>query len=341
MTEINFNALGRTWIIAEIGVNHEGDIGRARDMIRLAAGAGADAVKFATFTIGNYISVNQPERRARIAPFELSRSDFRSLAAAAAECGVTFFSTPLHPDDVDFLDEIAPLFKMASGDLDNTDMLRRALSKNKPVIVSTGYGGAGEVRRAVETILDVRPSAREDGSVMLMHCVGAYPTAPEDLNLRNMAWLRDTFGFPVGFSDHTLGVKAAELAAAMGAAAVEKHFTYRKENQEWHDHAVSADPAEMRALVKNIRAAETYLGSYERGAAPNPAETRLTDMRRSPGAARDIPAGTPIQEGWLTWLRPAWGFPAAELKNLTGRRLNRSVKAGELIMPEDIEDITG
>ena len=204
------------------------------------------------------------------------------------------------------------------------------------MIVSTGYGGEPEVRRAVDVILEERPSAREDGSVMLMHCVGAYPTAPADLNLRNMLWLKDTFGLPVGFSDHTLGIKAAELAVAMGAVAVEKHFTYRKEDQAWHDHAVSADPADMRALVDTIREAEAYLGAYERGAEPNPAENRLVDMRRSPGAARDIPAGVPIERDWLTWLRPAWGFPASDLSTLVGKSANRDINAGELIMPDDV-----
>ena len=338
MADINFLTFDRTWIIAEIGVNHEGDVDSAEQMIRLAAEAGADAVKFATFTIDNYISVNQPERKAKIAPFALSHDNFRHLANVAAEMDVTFFSTPLHPSDVDFLDNIAPIFKMASGDLDNTDALRYVLSKGKPTIVSTGYGGEPEVRRAVETILDVRPSARENGSVLLMHCVGAYPTAPADLNLRNMAWLRDTFGLPVGFSDHTLGNKACELAVAMGAVAIEKHFTYRKEDQAWHDHAVSADPNDMRALVDKVREAEIYLGNYERGTEHNAAESRLVDMRRSPGTNCSIPAGTPLQVEWLTWLRPAWGLPATELKNLPGRVLNRDIAAGELIMPEDLVD---
>ena len=332
----SFQQLKRVWITAEVGVNHEGHMDRAEKMIRLAAEAGVDGVKFATFRIEHYISTIQPERRARIAAFELVRGDFRRLAALAADCGVTFFSTPLHPDDVDFLDEIAPLYKIASGDLDNTDFIRYVVSKGKPTIISTGYGGEDDVRRAVDAVLEVRPGAREEGSVMFMHCVGAYPTEPWDLNLRNMLWLKETFGFPVGFSDHTLGIKACELAVAMGAMAVEKHFTYRKEDQAWHDHAVSADPDDMKALVARIREAEVYLGARERGLDHNPAETRITDMRRSPGAAKDIPAGVPIREEWLTWLRPAWGLPATALKSLVGKRLKRDLFAGDLIKEEDL-----
>jgi N,N'-diacetyllegionaminate synthase len=333
---MDFRELDKTLIVAEVGVNHEGDVGLAKDMVRLAANAGADAVKFATFRIEHYISTVQPERRECIAAFQLSEDDFRDLAALALECGVTFFSTPLHPLNVDFLDTVAPWFKMASGDLNNTDFIRYVVGKGKPTIISTGYGNEDDVGRAVDAALDARPSAREDGSVMLMHCVGAYPTEPEDLNLRTMQWLKDTFGLPVGFSDHTLGIKACELAVAMGALAIEKHFTYRKENQAWHDHAVSADPKDMKALVAAVRKAEMYLGRYAKGAEIHAAETRITDMRRSVGAAVDIPAGVPIERQWLTWLRPAWGLEAARISDVVGRTLNRDVAAGELIHEEDL-----
>lgn len=335
---MDFRKLDRTWIIAEIGVNHEGNLNLAEDMIFQAAEAGADAVKFATFRIEHYISTVQPERRAKIAKFELAPDDFRRLAKVAMRCGVTFFSTPLDPGSVDVLDGIQPLFKIASGDLNNTTFIRYVLGKGKPTIISTGYGGEVDVRRTVDAILETRPDARENGSVMLMHCVGAYPTAPVDLNLRNMQWLKDTFGLPVGFSDHTIGIKACELAVAMGAKAVETHFTYRKEGQAWHDHAVSVDPKDMKSLVNSVRDVEIFLGRYERGADHNPAEDRLTDMRRSPGALTDIPAGTPIKEEWLTWLRPAWGLAADELNSLVGKRLYRDVPAGDLIRPEDLMD---
>ena len=334
----NFGQMQQTWIVAEIGVNHEGNVTRAEDMIRLAADAGADAVKFATFRIEHYVSTVQPERRERIAPFALGHDEFRRLANVAGECGVTFFSTPLHPHDVDFLDTLAPLFKIASGDLNNTTFIRYVLSKGKPTIISTGYGNADDVARMVETVIEERPSARDDGSVMLMHCVGAYPTPADDLNLRNMQWLKDTFGLPVGFSDHTLGIKACELAVAMGAVAVEKHFTYRKEDQDWHDHAVSSNPEDMKELVAAVRGAEVYLGAYARGPEHNTAETRIIDMRRSPGAAVDISAGAPLERDWLTWLRPAWGLAADDLNALIGRRLNRDVPAGDLIREEDLED---
>ncbi len=203
---MDFRKLARTLIIAEVGVNHEGNLDVALDLIRQAAECGVDAVKFTTFRIGHYISTVQPERKARISKFELGEADFRRMAEVAKECGIIWFSTGLDPQSVDFLATIQPLMKIASGDLNNTTFIKHILVKGLPTILSTGYGDQDDVRRAVEAALSVRPSARDDGSLMLMHCVGAYPTAKEHINIRNMEWLREEFGLPVGFSDHTIGV---------------------------------------------------------------------------------------------------------------------------------------
>lgn len=334
---MDFNNLSRTWIVAEIGVNHEGDEAVAADLIRQAAEAGADAVKFQTYTVGNYVSTVQPERRERSAGFELSHDAFRRLRRVADEAGVTFFSTPLHADDVDFLDEIAPIFKVSSGDLTYLELIRHVATKGKPTIISTGLGTLDEIRAAVDTFLAVRPDAGRNGELMLMHCVAAYPTPAEDANLRNMDWLKQHFDLPVGYSDHTLGSKACELAVAAGAAAIEKHFTYRIEDQAFHDHALSADPAMMKEIVAAVRTAETYLGRVERQRSE--AEIKLIQhLRRSLAAARDIPAGTPVEREWLTYLRPAWGLLPGDADALVGRRLKQDVKAGGLIHGEDIAD---
>jgi len=331
----DFRAPDRTWIIAEIGVNHEGDERVAADLIDRAAECGVDAVKFQTFTLGHYISTVQPERRQRTGRFELSRAQFARLAERARDRGLVFFSTPFHMADADFLDGIAPVFKVSSGDLTYLDLIKHIAGKGKPTIISTGLGTQDEVARAVEAFLSVRPKARGDGSLLLMHCVAAYPTPAEEANLRNIGWLKREFGLPVGWSDHTLDIKACELAVAAGAVALEKHFTYRKENQAFHDHALSADPADMAALVKAVRAAETYLGRDRRERAPSE-EKLLAHMRRSIGAAADIPAGTPVKREWLTWLRPAWGLQADEMPKVVGRKLKRAVAAGDLIKAEDL-----
>lgn len=333
---MNFWDLKRTWIVAEIGVNHEGDPKVAADLIRLAAQCSVDAVKFQTFRAEHYVSTVQPERRERARKFQLPYESFRELAGIAQECGVTFFSTPLHVDDVDFLDEIAPIFKVSSGDLTHLSLIRHIASKGKPVIISTGLGTREEIQTAIEVVLKVQPDAIEKGRLILLHCVAAYPTPAEEANLANIVWLRETFGLPVGYSDHTLGIKACELAVAAGAVVLEKHFTYRKENQIFHDHALSADPEDMRQLVAAVHQVETYLGHKERTRSPSE-EKMLLHMRRSVGAAIDIPVGEPVKKEWLTHLRPAWGLPADQFDAVVGKRLPRAVPAGDLIRAEDLE----
>jgi N,N'-diacetyllegionaminate synthase len=333
---LDFSKLKRTWIIAEIGVNHEGDVNVAADLIRKAADCGVDAVKFQTFRAEHYVSSVQPERLQRVRRFQLSYNDFRHLARLARECGLVFFSTPLHAVDADFLDEIAPLFKVSSGDLTHLSLIRHIAAKGKPMIISTGLGTRKEIQAAVDAVLEVRPGAREKGELALLHCVAAYPTPAKDADLANINWLRETFNLPVGYSDHTLGIEACELAVAMGAVILEKHFTYRKENQAFHDHAISADPEDMRQLVAAVRRAEVYLGRKERRRRPADSEM-LRHMRRSVGAAVDIPAGVPVRREWLTFLRPAWGLPPEKFEAVIGQRLRRAVPAGDLIKAEDLE----
>lgn len=332
---MNFGRLERTWVVAEIGVNHEGDEAVAVDLIAKAAEAGADAVKFQTFEIEHYISTEQPERRDRTKGFQLSRDAFRRLKAHADACGVVFFSTPLSIDDIAFLDGIAPLIKISSGDLTFLDLIGAAADTGKPLIVSTGLGTRDEVAAAVERVLSARPGARDDGSLMLMHCVSTYPTEPGDANLRNLTWLRDEFGLPVGYSDHTLGIKACELAVAVGAVALEKHFTYSRENQSFHDHHLSAEPAELADLVRSVRTAEAYLGRYERRRTDAEIEN-APNMRRAIGALTDIGAGEVIERAQLTWLRPAWGIGPDQMDRVVGKRAGRSIKAGEIIREDDI-----
>ncbi len=203
------------------------------------------------------------------------------------------------------------------------------------MIISTGGALLDEIRAAVNTVLEVRPDAGEKGQLMLMHCVMAYPVPPESANLRNIQMLQGEFDLPVGYSDHTLGNAACELAIGAGAVAIEKHFTYRKENQEFRDHQLSANPQEMAELVNAIRHAEVLLGRNERRR--QPAEEEIFDtMRRSVAAAIDIPAGEAIKKEWLTGLRPLWGIPIEEIDRVPGRKSIREIRAGELISEDDL-----
>ena len=332
---MNFRKLDRTWIVAEIGVNHEGNEDIAHNLIRAAAKAGADAVKFQTYVPEDFISKVQPERVEAVRGRALPHEAFRRLAKTAAESNITFFSTPLGLSDVDFLDGFAPIFKVASGEMTWIGLIERIARTGKPVVISTGLALEHEIKAAIDAVLAIRPSAREDGSLMLMHCVSAYPAPAPQAHLANIRWLIDSFELPVGYSDHTLGIKGCELAVAAGAVALEKHFTYRKENQTFRDHHLSADPADLTALVKAVREAEVYLGRYarERGAAEM---ENFKPARRSVAARVDIPAGAPVKAEWLTGLRPLWGIPVEESGRVVGRKLTRHVAAGDIIKDDDL-----
>jgi len=324
-----------TMIIAEIGVNHEGDIHKAEKMIQLAAECGVDAVKFQTYSAENYVSIDQPERFERVKGFQLSYENFLQLAHTARQNGVIFFSTPLHPTDVDALDPIVPFYKISSGDLTYLELIEHIATKGKPIIISTGLGTKEEIQKAVDTIYRIQPDFKTNGKLALLHCVAAYPAPCEEANLKNISWLQESFGLPVGYSDHTLGIEACKIAVALGSVIIEKHFTYSKENQTFHDHAISANPNEMKVLVQSIRSIEKFLGKKERSRTQSE-EKMVLHMRRSIGASVDIPAGVRIKKEWLTYLRPAWGLSPDRINDVINGSLRRPVRKGEILHEEDL-----
>lgn len=334
---MNFNTLKKTLIIAEIGVNHEGDCELAKQMIRQAAEAGADVVKFQTFTADHYVSTEQIDRFNRAKGFELTQEQFASLAVEAERNDVIFMSTPLHNQDIDFLKTISPIIKISSGDLTHLSLVRHAASTGLPLIISTGLGTEEEICAVVSVVEDARPNIRSEGGLMLMHCVAAYPTPEEQANLRNINWLSDKFDLPIGYSDHTIGTKACELAIAAGAVALEKHFTYRKENQDFHDHHISADPRDLKELVYEVDKVRRYMGQYERSRGE--AELKLlAHMRRSIGTVRAMKTGEVVTREDLTFLRPQWGMLPDEFDDVVGKKLGRDLPAGALVRREDLKD---
>jgi N,N'-diacetyllegionaminate synthase len=321
----------RVLIVAEIGNNHEGDLDRARKMIREAAATGADAVKFQTIVPERLVSSDQAERLAQLRSFALTRQQFEALAAEAAGAGVLFLSTPFDLDAVGWLDALVPAYKVASGDNDFFPLFDRVARTGKPVMVSLGFGGHVH---AADIVAHFRGAWRrhgiDSGELALLHCVAAYPTAEEQAGLGAIRQLLD-LGVTVGYSDHTLGIKAAELAVAAGARIVEKHFTLDKAQSSFRDHQLSADPAEMRALVEAVRRAERLCG-----APIEPAASADIAARRSIAAAHDLPAGTTIESGDLAWVRPGQGFRPGEEGRVVGKRVRTPIASGRLIRPDDL-----
>ena len=321
--------------VAEVGVNHEGDADAASKLLRLAAEAGADAVKLQSYTPERYASASHPERLERVRQFVLDEAAHRRLAAEAAELGVYLFSTPLSEDMVPLLDELFPAIKIASGDLTFEPVIRAAARTGKPVILSTGAGTLDEIAKGVDWVRAEIGGADLWEHLVLMQCTSAYPTPIEEANVKVVPLLDKRFGVPVGYSNHVIGPEACLAAIALGACVIEAHFTDRKTGRDFRDHELSFEPEDFRRLIAMGRKLRASLGSGEKVLQASEAPLRDA-IRKGVVAARDLPAGKRLARDDLMFARPATHFPAVEVDRLPGRRLARAVAAGELIRAEDL-----
>lgn len=327
-------------IIAEAGVNHNGDMAMARDMVRAAREAGADYVKFQTAVPELVISSIAPKAAYQeettgtgesqlemCKRIHLPLTAYAELAELCRSVGIGFMSTPF---DLVSIDALVPLgqdwWKIPSGEITNLPYLRRIASLKRPVIMSTGMSRLDEVERAVEILTaDGLPLDQ----VALLHCNTQYPTPMADVNLRAMESLRRLTTGPVGYSDHTVGIEVPVAAVAMGAQIIEKHFTLDK-NLPGPDHRASLDPAELASMVKAIRNIELALGSAEKR--PSPSETPNIEIaRKSIVAARDIKAGETFTEENITVKRPGGGLSPMMWDTVLGQVAVRDFKYDSLI----------
>ncbi|MEN8376725.1 MAG: N-acetylneuraminate synthase family protein [Gemmatimonadota bacterium] len=331
------------FVIAEAGVNHDGDPGRAHALIDAAAAAGVDAIKFQTFDPASLVAPSAPRAPYQVAATGDSSSQFRMLAELrldpavypeladhALEAGLCFLSTPFDEESASMLAGLGvPGFKLASPDLVNDPLLEAVAGYGLPLILSTGMADLDECRRALQV-------ARAAGAaqIALLHCVTDYPARPGDCNLRAMATLRRELDVPVGWSDHTLGAAIALAAVALGADIVEKHFTVDR-TLTGPDHAASLEPPDLAELLVNIRDVEAALGDGRK--VPAAAEADIAPMvRRSVHYRRDLDPGAKLTRQDLVMLRPGTGLPPREARELVGRHLNKGVRAGEMASTEDL-----
>jgi N-acetylneuraminate synthase len=260
-----------------------------------------------------------------IRKLELSDDAHRALAAHCKAIGVVFLSTPFDEASADLLDGLGvPLFKLPSGELTNKPLLQHVARKGKPLILSTGMSSLSEVADAVRWIREV-----SSAPLTLLHCLTEYPAPTDQVNLRAMDTLRDHFGLPAGYSDHTPGIEISIAAAARGASVIEKHITLDK-TLPGPDQAASLDAAEFTALVKAVRAVSAALGDGVKRAAPCEAGNRSV-ARRSVVAAKTLPAGHALTRADLALKRPGDGIAPAELERLLGRTLKKAVEADETL----------
>lgn len=334
---------GRVYIIAEAGINHNGDLERALNMVDVAAEAGVDAIKFQAFQAEALVQPNaekasyQKERTnteesqlEMLRQYELTPTEFCEVANRAVARGIDFICTPFDYQSVDMLEHLPiSAIKIASGEITNHPLLRYAASKGKPLILSTGMATLGEIEAALEVV-----RATGCQKMVLLHCTSSYPVPDDEVNLRVINSLATVFGLPVGFSDHTLGTDVAVAAVALGAVIIEKHFTLDKA-LPGPDHAMSLDPEELRRLVCAIRRVEKALGSPIKRVTPTEEEVKRA-VRRSICAARDIKCGEQITEGMITCKRPGTGIPPTMVGLVVGRKARRDIKSGDQLSWGDV-----
>lgn len=333
------------FIIAEAGVNHNGDIALARQLVRIAYDAGADAVKFQTFRAEDLVTQDAPAAAYQtrnagatrqfdmLRQLELPEAWHTELKAFADDVGIEFFSTPFSESAVDLLVRTGVRrLKMPSGELTNKPLLQHAARTGLPLILSTGMGTLAEVERAVDWIESARPAGFDSASGMplcVLHCTSNYPAEPDALNLRAIRTLADALALPVGYSDHSEGVNAALAAVALGAVVIEKHITFDKA-APGPDHLASITAGEFSAYVQAVREVARMLGNGVK--APHPSELdTLAVARRSVVAARPLPAGHVLRYPDLAVRRPAGGLEPAELETLVGWTLREPLAAGQAL----------
>jgi N,N'-diacetyllegionaminate synthase len=328
------------YIIAEVGVNHNGSIELAKRLIDAAAEAGADAVKFQTFKSEKLVSKsalkadyqvkntqNNESQLEMLKKLELSFDDFRLLKAYCEEKNIEFMSTPFDDESAKFLHEIGVhAFKIGSGDLTNIPFLRSIGKYDTPVLLSTGMGTLGEIEEALEVL--------SSNQVAVLHCTSNYPAPYEDVNLKVIETFKVAFGKIVGYSDHTEGNEISFAAVAMGAKIIEKHFTLDKD-LPGPDHKASITPLELKQLVDGVRKIEVAYGNGIKRCMPSELNTKDV-ARKSLVAAQDMPVGTILTVDNLTIKRPGNGIPPKYYDKLLGKKIKKPVEQDQVLSWDDL-----
>lgn len=326
-------------IIAEAGVNHNGDINLAKQLIDVAAEAGVDYVKFQTFKAANLVSKdakkadyqientkNNDSQFKMLKALELSHQDHEELIAYCKLKQVKFLSTAFDFDSINYLKDKLDFYKIPSGEITNYPYLVKVAKLQLPVVMSSGMGNLKEVEEALNVLLE---NGLQKSDITILHCNTDYPTAMEDVNLRAMNTIGDTLGVDIGYSDHTLGIEVPIAAVAMGAKVIEKHFTLSR-TMEGPDHKASLEPQELISMARSIRNIEIALGSDVK--APTESESKNRQVvRKSIFTSEAIEEGVCFTEENITVMRPGSGISPMKWNDIIGTKASRDYKKGEML----------
>lgn len=334
------------FVIAEAGVNHNGDVALALKLCEAACEAGADAVKFQTFKAADLVLPGAPtagyqaretgegDQFAMLQKLELSEADHRTVKAHCDAIGIEFFSTPFSVQAVDFLMGLGVRrLKLSSGELTHRALVQHAAASKLPLLLSTGMGTMDEIREALHWVAAARGSLQ---GVTVLHCTSAYPAPDDALNLRAMVSMGHDLGIAIGYSDHSMGIEASLTAVALGATVIEKHLTLDR-GMPGPDHSASLEPGEFAAMTAGIRRVSAMLGDGVKAPTASERDTARV-ARRSVAAVSDIPAGAVIVEAMLMCRRPATGIAPRELERVVGRRAKVAIAAGTVLQWEQLDD---
>lgn len=332
-------------IIAEAGVNHNGELPLALRLCEAARQAGADAVKFQTFRAEDLVLPGAPtadyqarqtgesDQFAMLRKLELSEAAHRAIKAHCDGIGIEFFSTPFSVGAVDLLVQLGVRrLKLSSGELTHRALVEHAAASGLPLLMSTGMATPEEIREALDWVSVVRGGLH---GVTVLHCTSAYPATDAALNLRAVPVMARDFGVPLGYSDHSMGIEAPLAAVALGATVVEKHLTLDR-TMPGPDHSASLEPAEFGQMVRGIRRVSAMLGDGVKAPTPEERDTARV-ARRSVAAACDIPAGARIEAAMLVCRRPATGIAPRDIARVAGSRARVAIPAGTVLQWDQLE----
>ena len=326
----NFNLKKKVFIIAEVGNNHEGNFSIAKKLVRLAAKAGADAIKFQTFKTENFIRKKDINRFKQLKKFELSYEQFKSLKKLAHIKKIKFISTPLDLESADFLIKNADLIKIASGDNNFFPLIEKVLKSKKSIIISTGMINILQIKDLTNYIYKVIGKKSAVKRIALLHCVTSYPVEDEFANLRSVEYLIKNSKLTIGYSDLTIGNEACIAAVAMGAKIIEKHFTINKKFSKFRDHALSADYIDLKNIVSGIRKVEKQLGRFNKEI-QKPEKKLIKIVRRAAYANKDIFPGEKLTTENINFLRPARTENFLELNKIIDKQLKKRTTSNKII----------
>lgn len=335
-----FDTENDVFVIAEIGGNHQGDFNYAVRLTEMAVNSGADAVKYQIYTGDTLVNPRYDiERNKHFKRFELLPAQYETLAKICEDHGVKFMASVWDANSLDYIDKFISIYKIGSGDLTAYDLLAKTIALGKPMILSTGLSNMEEIDDVIRFVNLQDPSYIDEQKLCLLQCTSMYPIPNNEANLNVMLSLKNRFGIPVGYSDHTIGTKAVELAVAMGAKVIEVHFTDDPENKTFRDHAVSLTQAEVRKLRAYIKNVREFQGQFEKYATSTEIESgHLQSFRRGLYAKHTLPKGHVISAEDLISLRPSVGIPANKFFDIVGKKLKIDKDQLEKFSETDFED---